>query len=139
MDRIANFIVSLKNSSVVGKEKIFVPYSKLIENIANLLKEEGYVKAVKFIDSKKGAKDGKSSPAGRFLEIVLVYNEAGEPKIREVARVSKSSLRVYANTSRLPIFKRGQGLVVMTTPKGIMTAKKAKAEHVGGEVLFKMF
>jgi small subunit ribosomal protein S8 len=133
MDKIANFIVALKNSSVVGKEKIFFPYSKLIENIANVLKAEGYVKAVKVIDSKKG------SPAGKFLEVVLVYDEAGKPKVREVARVSKSSLRVYAGTGRLPVFKRGQGLVVMTTPKGIMTAKQAKAEHVGGEVLFKMF
>lgn len=133
MDKIANFIVALKNSSVVGKEKIFFPYSKLIENIANVLKAEGYVKAVKLIDSKKG------NPAGKFLEVVLSYNEAGEAKIREVARVSKGSLRVYAGTKRLPIFKRGKGLVVMTTPKGIMTAKQAKAEHVGGEVLFKMF
>jgi small subunit ribosomal protein S8 len=133
MDKIANFIVALKNSSVVGKDKIFFPYSKLIENIANLLKTENYVKTVKVIDSKKG------SPAGKFLEVVLAYDEAGKAKIREVARVSKSSLRVYANTGRLPIFKRGKGLVVMTTPKGIMTAKQAKAEHVGGEVLFKMF
>ncbi len=133
MDKIANFIVALKNSSVVGKEKIFFPYSKLIENIANVLKTEGYVKAVKVIDSKNG------SPAGKFLEVVLTYDEAGKPKIREVARVSKSSLRVYAGTGRLPIFKRGKGLVVMTTPKGIMSAKQAKAEHVGGEVLFKMF
>ena len=60
MDKIANLIVSLKNSSVVGKEKIFVPYSQLIENIANLLKAENYVKAVKVIDSKNG------NPAGKF-------------------------------------------------------------------------
>jgi small subunit ribosomal protein S8 len=133
MDKIANFIVALKNSSVVGKDKIFFPYSRLIENIANVLKNENYVKAVKVIDSKKG------NPAGKFLEVVLNYDEAGKAKIREVARVSKSSLRVYAGTGRLPVFKRGQGLVVMTTPKGIMTAKQAKAEHVGGEVLFKMF
>ena len=96
-------------------------------------KKEGYVKAVKLIDSQKG------NPAGKFLEVVLVYASANEPKIREVARVSKSGKRVYANAKRLPIFKRGQGLVVMTTPKGIMTAKAAKKEHVGGEVLFKMF
>lgn len=133
MDKIANFIVSLKNSSVVGKDKIFFPYSVLIENIANLLKTEGYVKAVKLIDSKPG------NPAGKFLEVVLNYDATGTPKIREVARVSKGSLRVYAKNKRLPIFKRGAGLVVMTTPKGIMTAKTAKAEHVGGEVLFKMF
>lgn len=133
MDKIANFIVALKNSSVVGKDKIFFPYSILIENIANVLKTENYVKAVKVIDSKNG------SPAGKFLEVVLNYDEAGTPKIREVARVSKGSLRVYAGTKRLPIFKRGRGLVVMTTPKGIMTAKQAKAEHVGGEILFRMF
>lgn len=133
MDKIANFIVALKNSSMVGKDKIFFPYSKLIENIANLLKEQGYVKTVKFIDSKKG------NPAGRFLEVVLNYDATGTPKIREVARVSKGSLRVYAGTKRLPIFKRGAGLVVMTTPKGIMTAAQAKKEHVGGEVLFRMF
>jgi small subunit ribosomal protein S8 len=133
MDKIANFIVALKNASVVGKEKIFFPYSKLIENIASLLKEEGYVKAVKLIDSEKG------NPAGKFLEVVLNYDEAGKPKIREVARVSKGSLRVYAGAKKLPVFKKGHGLVVMTTPKGIMTAKKAKAEHVGGEVLFKLF
>lgn len=133
MDKIANFIVALKNSSVVGKEKIFFPYSQLIENIANLLKAENFVKAVKVIDSKNG------SPAGKFLEVILAYDETGTPKVREVARISKGSLRVYAGTKRLPIFKRGRGLVVMTTPKGIMTAKQAKAEHVGGEVLFKMF
>ena len=133
MDKIANFIVSLKNSSAVGKDKIFFPYSKLIENIANLLKEQGYVKAVKFIDSTPG------NPAGRFLEVVLNYDATGTPKIREVARVSKSSNRVYASNKKLPNFKRGAGLVVMTTPKGIMTAAAAKKEHVGGEVLFKMF
>jgi len=128
MDKIANFIVSLKNSNAVGKEKIFFPYSKLVENIANLLKTENYIKAVRIVeqDSKK------------FLEVVLNY-ENKLPKIREVARVSKSSLRVYAGTKRLPVFKRGLGLVVMTTPKGIMTAKNAKKEHVGGEVLFRMF
>ena len=133
MDKIANFIVSLKNSSVVGKEKIFFPYSVLIENIANLLKEQAYVKAVKLIDSKNG------NPAGKFLEVVLNYDATGTPKIREVARVSKSSNRVYASNKKLPNFKRGAGLVVMTTPKGIMTAAAAKKEHVGGEVLFKMF
>ncbi len=118
---------------MVGKEKVFVPYSKLINQIADLLKVEGYVKAVKLIDSQPG------NPAGKFLEVVLIYSDVNEPKIREVARVSKSGKRVYANTKRLPQFKRGLGLVVMTTPKGIMTAKAAKKEHVGGEVLFRMF
>lgn len=133
MDRIANLIISLKNAGMVGKEKIFIPYSVLLEKIAELLKTQNYVKAVKVVQS------AKAGPAGKFLEIVLSYDEAGKSKIREVARVSKSSTRVYASSKRLPVFKRGQGLVVMTTPKGIMTAAQAKKEHVGGEVLFKMF
>jgi small subunit ribosomal protein S8 len=98
MDKIANFIVALKNSSVVGKEKIFFPYSKLVENIANVLKNENYIKTFKIIDGQKG------TPA-KFLEVILAYDEQSKPKIREVARVSKSSLRVYAGTGRLPIFK----------------------------------
>ena len=133
MDRIANFIIALKNSNAIGKEKIFFPYSKLLENIAVLLKDQNYVKAVRTVQSEK------TGPAGKFLEVVLAYDEKNVAKIREVARVSKSSTRVYANTKRLPVFKKGAGLVVMSTPKGIMTAAAAKKEHVGGEVLFKMF
>jgi small subunit ribosomal protein S8 len=131
MDRIANLIISLKNAGMVGKEKIFIPYSKLLENIANLLMKYNYVKAVRTVQ--------KENSVAKFLEVVVAYDEAGVAKIREVARVSKSSTRVYANTKRLPIFKHGKGLVVMTTPKGIMSAADAKKEHVGGEVLFKIF
>ena len=131
MDRIANLIISLKNAGMVGKEKIFIPYSILLENISNLLLKHNYVKAIRTVQ-----KDGSIA---KFLEIVVAYDEAGVAKIREVARVSKSSTRVYAGIKRLPIFKHGKGLVVMTTPKGIMSAADAKKEHVGGEVLFKIF
>ncbi len=132
MDHIANFIVSLKNANVVGKEKIFFPYSIMISNIANLLKKEGYVKAVH--DIKKS-----ESPADRFLEVVLNYSESGTPKIREVARVSKSSQRYYTGVKTIQSHKNGKGLVVLTTPKGILTDKESRKEHVGGEVLFTMF
>ena len=131
MDRIANLIVSLKNAGVVGKEKIFIPHSKLLENISNLLVKNSYLKAVRTVS--------KENSIAKFLELVLAYDEAGVSKIREVARVSKLSTRVYTGTKRLPIFKKGKGLVVMTTPKGIMSAADAKKEHVGGEILFKIF
>jgi len=133
MDKLANFIVSLKNSNMVGKEKIFFPYSALINNIAELLKQEGYIKTFRLVENA----DAKT--AARFMEVILNYKEDGKPAIKEVKRVSKSSMRVYSGTKKLPTHKRGLGLVVMTTPKGIMTAKAAKKEHVGGEVLFKMF
>jgi small subunit ribosomal protein S8 len=132
MDKIANLIISLKNASKVGKEKIFFPHSKMIYSILELLKKEGYIKAVKL-----QAKD--ENPASKYLEIVLNYDENKNPKIREVARVSKSSKRMYIGASKISSFKRGLGLRVLTTPKGILTDKEARKEHVGGEVLFTMF
>lgn len=131
MDRIANLIVSLKNANMLGKEKIFIPHSKLLENISVLLVAKNFLKAQRTVQREGGVQ--------KFLELVLNYDETGMPKIREVARVSKLSTRVYAGTKRLPTFKKGKGLVVMTTPKGIMSAADAKKEHVGGEILFKIF
>jgi small subunit ribosomal protein S8 len=131
MDHIANFIVALKNANVVGKEKVFFPYSKLIFSVAELLKKEGYLKAVKDIQKDE-------NPANRFLEIVLSYN-GNNPKIREVARVSKTSKRIYKGVKEIGNFKQGKGLIILSTPKGILTDKEARKEHVGGEVLFTLF
>jgi small subunit ribosomal protein S8 len=132
MDKIANLIISLKNASAVGKEKVLLPYSKLTNDIAELLKKEGYVKAVKV-----KAKD--ENPSSKYLEIIVAYDENNQPKVREVARISKSSKRVYAGVKEIAPFRRGKGLRVLTTPKGILTDKEAKKEHVGGEVLFTIF
>lgn len=132
MDKIANLIIALKNASAVGKEKVFLPYSRMTVEIAELLKKEGYVKAVKV-----QAKD--ENPASKYVELVVAYDESGKPKVREVERVSKSSKRVYAGVSDIKPFRQGKGLRVMTTPKGILTDKEAKKEHVGGEVLFTIF
>jgi small subunit ribosomal protein S8 len=133
MDKIANLIISLKNAGMVGKEKVYLPYSKLILNIANLLKTEGYVKAVKVVN------ENTANPADKYLEIVLEYFEKNSPRIREVNRISKSSQRVYKGANEMPNFKRGHGLVVVSTPKGLMSSKNAKKEQVGGEVLFSIF
>jgi small subunit ribosomal protein S8 len=133
MDKIANLIISLKNAGMVGKEKVFLPHSKLVLNIANLLKKEGYVKAVRV------ANEDSVNPADKYIEIVLEYIAKNSPKIREVKRISKSSQRVYTGTNEIPANKRGYGLVVVSTPKGIMTGKEARKEHVGGEILFSIF
>jgi small subunit ribosomal protein S8 len=125
MDRIAQFIISLKNAGAVGKEKIYFPYSKMIASIAELLKAQGYVKAVH--DIKKS-----ESPADRYLEVVLEYVSANNPKIREVARVSKLGKRVYRGVGEIGSHKQGKGLTVLTTPKGILTDKEARKAHVGG-------
>jgi small subunit ribosomal protein S8 len=133
MDKIANLIISLKNAGMVGKEKVFLPHSKLTLNILNLLKTEGYVKAVKV------GNESSANPADKYIEVVLEYVAKNMPKIREVNRISKSSQRVYKGTNEIPLFKRGYGLVVVSTPKGIMTGKQARKENVGGEILFSVF
>jgi small subunit ribosomal protein S8 len=133
MDKIANLIISLKNAGMVGKEKVYLPFSKLTLNIANLLKKEGYVKAVKI------GNEDSANPADKYIEIVLEYVSKNNPKIKEVKRISKSSQRVYTGTNEIPSHKRGYGLVVVSTPKGIMSGKDARKEHVGGEILFSVF
>jgi small subunit ribosomal protein S8 len=131
MDRVANTIVALRNASAVSKETTMVAYSTLVLNILTLLKKEGYIKAFNIMYPEDVTK--------RKVEVVLEYISKNMPRIREVARVSKASTRVYVSASKIPVYKSGKGLVVLSTPKGILTGREAKKEHVGGEVLFTMF
>ena len=116
----------IKNASRVGNETVVVSHSKIKQAIADCLVKEGYLKGV-------NKKTQKGFPV---LELVLAYNEEGEPKVTGAERVSKSSCRVYKGVKDI---KRGYGLTVLSTPKGILTDKQAKKEMVGGEVLFKLF
>jgi small subunit ribosomal protein S8 len=128
MDPIADFIVKLKNASDVGKESIIVSYSELKEAILGLLEKEGYIKSF----AKKGKKVHKT------LEIVLAYDEHG-PRVKGVERVSHLSKRVYAGVRDLKPVKQGHGVMVITTPNGIMTDAEARKQKVGGELLFKIW
>lgn len=127
-DPIADMIVRIKNAADAGKSGVSVPYSKMKMAIAELLEKEGFVKSV----AKKGRKVGKS------IEMGLVY-EDGSSKVRGVERVSKFSRRVYRKAKELRPVKSGHGLLVMTTPKGILSDKDAREQHVGGEALFKIW
>ncbi len=118
----------MKNGSLAGKESISVPFSKMKEAIAACLKEEGYIK-----DFSKKVKKGQP-----LLEIGLIYTDK-QPKITEVERVSKQSRRVYFGMSDIHSVRNGSGLLVMSTPKGILSGKRARKEQVGGEALFKMW
>ena len=128
MDYIANMIIMMKNASAMGHASITVPYSKLKNAIALCLQKEGYVGEV----TKKVM---KGNPV---LEIALVYIDK-KPKISEVERVSKSSRRVYFGMKDLHTVRNGSGLLVLSTPKGILSGKEARKEQVGGEALFKMW
>ncbi|MEK7572767.1 MAG: 30S ribosomal protein S8 [Patescibacteria group bacterium] len=128
MDSISNMIITIKNGSLAGKQSVFLPYSKIKNAIALCLKKEGYV----FEVSKK-VKNGEN-----LLEVGLIYTN-NKPKIQEVVRISKQSRRVYFGMKDIHSVKSGSGLLVLSTPKGILSGKEARKEQVGGEALFKLW
>ena len=128
MDSISNMLIVMKNGSLAGKESVCVPYSKIKNAIAECLKKEGYITQV----GKKIKKDVL------VLEIELVYVDK-KPKIIEVERISKQSRRVYFGMKDIHRVRNGAGLLVLSTPKGILSGKEARREHVGGEALFRVW
>jgi len=125
MDPISNMIIALKNAGFSGHESVLIPYSKMKEAIAELLNKEGYIKGVKKLE-----KSGK--PA---LEIALILNKR-VPRIQGTKRISKPSKRIYRKHNEIRPVKNGYGLLVMSTPAGIMSGYEAKKAHLGGEALF---
>ena len=118
----------MKNGSLAGKESVFLPYSKMKQAIAESLKKEGYIANV----AKKIKKDQP------VLEVELLYIDK-KPKITEVERISKQSRRVYFGMKDIHSVRNGSGLLVLSTPKGILSGKEARKEQVGGEALFKIW
>ncbi|GIX35295.1 MAG: 30S ribosomal protein S8 [Lysobacteraceae bacterium] len=123
-DPIADMLVRIKNAAAVGKPSVRMPSSKMKVAIANVLKEEGYIQDLRV--DQQGAKSE--------LEIVLKYH-LGKPVIERLERVSRSGLRQYRGKDALPKVLGGLGIAIISTSKGIMTDRKARAEGVGGEVI----
>ena len=123
-DPIADLLTRIRNAQMVSKAVVSVPSSKVKVAIAQVLKEEGYIDGFQI----KSA-DGKSE-----LEISLKYY-AGRPVIERIERVSRPGLRVYKGRDAIPQVMNGLGVAIVTTPKGVMTDRKARAVGVGGEVL----
>lgn len=128
-DSIADMITRILNASVSKKESVVFTYSKLKLAILDVLLKEGFVKSF----AKKGKKVIK------YIEVVLIYDEDGRPKISGVKRISKTSKRIYQKSKDLKPIKNGYGIAVISTPKGVMSDKTARVEHLGGEVLFKIW
>ena len=118
----------LKNASLAGKESVTVPFSKMKNAIAECLKNEGYI-----TDCDKKVRKGMP-----VLEMILSYVDE-KPKITEVERISKQSRRVYFGMKDIHSVRSGSGLLVMSTPKGILSGKQARKEQVGGEALFRLW
>jgi len=129
MDRIADMLTRIRNAQMAGIEKIEMPASKVLLSMAELLKDEGYLGAVKAYNHK----------GHRFLRVTLRYDDEAKPIIREIKRISKSGRRVYVGADELPRVKNGYGVAIISTSQGIMTDKKARSAQVGGEVLCTVF
>ncbi|HEY3432024.1 MAG TPA: 30S ribosomal protein S8 [Rhodocyclaceae bacterium] len=123
-DPIADMLTRIRNAQMVEKASVSMPASKLKAAIATVLKDEGYIE-----DFAVRNGDGKA-----VLDIALKYY-AGRPVIEKIERISKPGLRVYKGTDELPRVMNGLGVAIVSTPKGVMTDRKARASNVGGEVL----
>lgn len=124
-DPIADLLTRIRNASSAKHPSVDIPASNLKKAICKILVEEGYVKGVQVIeDDKQG-----------MLRVVLKYQQNGAPVIAGLRRVSKPGLRIYTNCEDMPKVMKGLGTAIISTSKGVMTDKAARAAHVGGEVL----
>ena len=124
-DPIADMLTRIRNANSAKHETVDVPASNMKKAIAQILLDEGYIKNYQIVD------DGTQG----VIHITLKYNPGKEKVITGLRRVSKPGLRVYVGADELPSVLRGLGIAIISTSKGVMTDKKARAAHVGGEVL----
>lgn len=123
-DPIADMLTRIRNAQAVAKTSVKMPSSKLKKAIAQVLKDEGYI-------DNFAVHDNGGKPE---LEVTLKYH-AGQPVIERIERVSRPGLRVYKGSNAIPQVMNGLGVAIVTTPKGVMTDRKARQTGVGGEVL----
>ena len=124
-DPIADMLTRIRNANNAKHDTVDVPASNMKKAIAQILLEEGYIKNFQLID------DGTQG----VIRVTLKYNAGKEKVLSGLRRVSKPGLRVYAGADELPRVLRGLGTAIVSTSKGVMTDKKARQAHVGGEVL----
>ena len=124
-DPVADFLTRLRNANSAFHEEISLPYSKLKANLAEILKTEGYIQAVKVVDGE----------VGKTLQVELKYGPNRERSISGIKRVSKPGLRVYAKSNEIPRVLGGLGIAILSTSSGVLTDRQAAKKGVGGEVI----
>ncbi len=124
-DPVADMLTRIRNANTTKHESVDVPASNLKKAIAKILLDEGYIKSYEVVE------DGTQG----VIRIQLKYLAGKEKVISGLRRVSKPGLRVYAGADELPRVLKGLGIAIISTSKGVMTDKAARANHVGGEVL----
>lgn len=125
-DPIADMITRIRNGNLVFKQFVDIPFSKIKEAIADVLKEEGFIKNYEIIEENKK----------KMIRVHLIYYQGKKRAINEIKKISKPGVRVYVKKDEIPKVKDGLGVAVLTTSKGIMSDKKARELGIGGEILF---
>jgi len=123
-DPVADMLTRIRNAHMVDKKEVNIPASNLKSAIASVMQQEGYIESFSV----------NGEAAAKTLTIKLKYYD-DEPVIDSLQRISKPSLRVYVKSTEMPSVMNGLGIVIVSTPKGVMTGQNAAAENVGGEVL----
>lgn len=127
-DQIADLITRIRNAIMVGKTEIRVPTSKLKVAVTEGLVDAGYLTGYDVEEAKP-----------RGILHVVICNTGENAKITEISKVSKPGRRVYVGSEEIPVVKSGRGAVLISTSKGIMTGREAKKQHLGGEILVKVY
>ena len=124
-DPIADMFTRIRNANQVKHPTVLVPASKIKLEILNVIKNEGFINDVEFVeDGKQGA-----------IKVTLKYTEKKERVIKGITRISKPGLRVYAKASEMPKVLNGLGTAIVSTSNGVMTDREARQQHLGGEVI----
>ncbi|MDA1112837.1 MAG: 30S ribosomal protein S8 [Planctomycetota bacterium] len=129
-DPIADMLTRIRNGFSVRLKSVDMPTSKIKSAIALTMKEEGYLNDVEIVE------DGAPR---NILRLHLKYDRDGNPAIQELDRISKPGCRVYRSSELVPLVRRGLGVTIITTSKGVMSGRKAKEMGVGGEILCTIF
>lgn len=128
-DPIADMLTRIRNAAMAGHETTLVPESRIKQNIARLLKQEGFISGFEITGEKPK----------RQIKIALRYDDKGVPMVNGLERVSKPGLRVYVQRGEIPRVYGGLGVAVVSTSRGVMTGYQAWRQGVGGELLLKVW
>ncbi|WP_282708648.1 30S ribosomal protein S8 [Ligilactobacillus sp. Marseille-Q7487] len=124
-DPIADFLTRVRNANMAKHESVEVPASKIKRDIAEILKNEGFVRDVEYIDDNKQG----------IIRVFLKYGKNNERVISGIRRISKPGLRSYVKADAVPKVLNGLGIAILSTSEGVMTDKDARAKKIGGEVI----
>lgn len=125
MDPIANFLTSIRNASAKGHDKTDTPFSKIKVSLARILKDEGYIAGYRLMEEHRM----------QFIRVQLRYTDEKEPVISGITRISRPGLRIYEKHYEISRVNGGMGVAILSTSKGLMSNRKARATKCGGEVL----